>query len=90
MNLFNFEIVVDAKAERDIRKLKKQNNPLLKRLIETIDNLSFNPYQGKPLTGSKKGCYSIRVSDYRIIYEIYTKESIVHIIRVGHRKEVYR
>ena len=90
MTSSNFKIVVDAQAERDLKKIKKQNNPILIRLIKAIDNLKNEPYQGKPLSGSKKGCYSIRVGDYRIIYEIHTKEYTIHIITAGHRKEIYR
>ena len=60
------------------------------RLTKTIDSLIVNPFQGKPLTGNKKGCYSLREGDYRIIYEAYPTQCIVHIIRVGHRREVYR
>jgi mRNA interferase RelE/StbE len=34
--------------------------------------------------------YRIRIGDYRIVYVIADKVLIVYIIRVGHRKEVYR
>jgi mRNA interferase RelE/StbE len=34
--------------------------------------------------------YRIRVGDYRILYEIHDDVLIVYVIRVGHRRDVYR
>ena len=89
MNSFN--IVIDPQAEKDLKKFKHANPKLLSRLINAIDSLIYNPHQGKPLKGDKKGCYSLReADDYRIIYEIYPAQKTIHIIRVGHRREIYR
>lgn len=86
----SFNIVVDPPAARDLKKLKRANPHLLPDLTKAIDSLASNPYQGKPLKGDKKGCYSLRENDYRVIYEIHSHLRIVHIIQVGHRREVYR
>jgi mRNA interferase RelE/StbE len=48
------------------------------------------PYQGKPLKGAKQGCYSLRYRDYCIIYEVYAKDRVIHLIRVGDRRDIYR
>ncbi|MBU4590520.1 MAG: type II toxin-antitoxin system RelE/ParE family toxin [Candidatus Omnitrophica bacterium] len=56
-------------------------------IIEILGNM---PYQGKPLKGNYKGRYSYRVSDYRIIYSIFKKELLIHIVKVMHRREAYR
>lgn len=89
MSLFN--IIIDPAAEKDLKKFKRSNPKLLSRFIAAIDSLIHNPYQGKPLKGDKKGCYSLREADtYRIIYEMYPAQKIIHIIRVGHRREIYR
>jgi len=89
MNSFN--IVIDPQAEKDLKKIRRSNPKLLSRLINTVDSLIHSPYQGKPLKGDKKGCYSLReADDYRIIYEIYPAQKTIHIIRVGHRREIYR
>ena len=34
--------------------------------------------------------YRVRVGDYRIIYQVFDKVLIVHVVRVGHRRDVYR
>lgn len=44
--------------------------------------------QGKPLRGTLKGLWSIRVGDHRIIYTVAADE--VWVLKIGHRKEAYR
>ena len=85
-----FSIEFDPKAAKEFKKLCRNNPSLLSRLTRNIDSLILSPFQGKPLTGNKRGCYSLREGDYRIIYEVYPTESIIHIIRIGHRRDVYR
>ena len=34
--------------------------------------------------------YRVRVGDYRVIYEIYEDRITIEVIRVGHRRDVYR
>ncbi len=61
------------------------------RILETIrKNLLSNPKAGKPLKGKDGTLWSYRVGDYRIIYTFNDNELYVLVIRVGHRKEVYR
>ena len=85
-----FKIKFNTSAAKDLRKLTKKQLKIVPSLIKSIDSLSGNPYYGKPLKGNKKGCYSLRVGDYRIIYEVYPSKKIVYIIRIGHRKDIYR
>lgn len=90
MDSKKFIIEFDAKAASEFKKLCRNNAVLLSRLSNAIDSLITNPFEGKPLSGSKKGCYSLREGDYRIIYEVYSAQNIILIIRVGHRRDVYR
>lgn len=73
MDLRKFSIEFDPNATREFKKLCRNNPSLFSRLSKTIDSLITNPFQGKPLSGSKKGCYSLREGDYRVIYEIYLR-----------------
>ena len=90
MKSANFQIKFDTRAARDFRKLNQKVPGIIPPLIKTIDSLPSNPYRGKALKGNKNGCYSCRIGNYRIIYEIYHTEKVIHIIRIGNRKEVYR
>ncbi len=90
MDSKKFTIEFDPKAAKEFKKLCRNNHSLLSLLTKAIDSLILSPFQGKPLTGNKKGCYSLRESDYRVIYEVHPAQNIIHIIRVGHRRDVYR
>jgi mRNA interferase RelE/StbE len=90
MNSAEYEIKFDARAAKDFRRLKQRVPAIIPQLIEVVDAFSFNPYSGKPLKGNKKGCYSCRSGDYRIIYEIFHAEKVIYVIRVGNRKDIYR
>jgi len=38
----------------------------------------------------EKSSYRVRVGDYRIVYEVHDRVLLVQVVRVGHRREVYR
>lgn len=50
-----------------------------------IDPLRF----GLALRRNLKGFMKLRIGDYRIIYSIHKETITVHVIKIGHRKEVY-
>lgn len=71
---------------KQFRKLPADDKKRLLKAIEgklVVDPLTF----GKPLRKSLKGCRSLRVGDYRILY-IVTKKT-VDILAFGHRSNVY-
>lgn len=85
-----FEVLVDAQAARDLKRLAKAHHPILRRIKRAVDSLAVAPYQGKPLKGAQRGCYSLREGDFRLIYEVFPERRAVLLVRVGDRKEVYR
>lgn len=60
------------------------------RIIASIAALEEDPYLGKKLRGKHGGERSYTVWPLRIVYEIKEDESLVFILKVGHRKDVYR
>ena len=90
MSSASFRIEIDPRAARDLKKLQRTHPDIVARLIRLIDGLPADPFQGKPLKGQKQGCHSLRYHDYRIIYEVYSKEKVIHLIRVGDRRDIYR
>ena len=62
----------------------------LNRILEKIESLSENPRPSgsQKLSGQER--YRIRQGRYRILYSIQDKELTVWIVKVGHRKDVYR
>ena len=73
------------------RKLKKLSADILKRIIKAILKLEQDPRPlgVKKLSGEDE-LYRIRVGDYRIVYQIRDNELTVLVVRVAHRREVYR
>ncbi len=85
-----FNIIIDPSALKELKKIKKGVPQIFSRLVKSIDALVHKPFDGKPLQGNKKGCYSLREGDYRVVYEVHLDDKIVHIIAAGHRREIYR
>jgi mRNA interferase RelE/StbE len=85
--LKKYSIKYTKEAKRKIGKLDPSIRVTIKKAIES---LSSNPYKGKPLSHELAGLYSLRTSDYRIIYRIKEKQLIIIVISVGHRKEIYK
>ena len=53
--------------------------------------LANDPYRvGKPLRGELAGKYAARRGDYRVIYEIDNLAQVVHVLRIEHRRDIYR
>ena len=73
------------------KELEKLPRPMISKIVSAVDNLSSNPYpQGVRKLVNTQNSYRIRVGDYRVLYIIAENKLIVEIIRVRHRKDVYR
>ena len=60
------------------------------RVVEAIDRLCELPAAGSALKGEFEGLRRLRVGAYRVVYEWRQAELVVLVVRIGHRKEVYR
>jgi mRNA interferase RelE/StbE len=80
------EIIIKASARKDLEKIDRH---IAKRIADKIEkDLSKIPPEGKLLSGDLHGLYSYRVGDYRVLY---TKiQEGVLVLRIGHRREVYK
>ena len=83
-----YKVLFKKSALKDLDDIPK---PDQKRLFDAIGSrLAKDPYQGKALTGEFKGLYRWRSGKFRIIYEIQQEALIVLVLRIAHRKDVYR
>lgn len=64
---------------------------MITRVVEAVSDLATNPYPPgvKKLVGSEQS-YRIRIGDYRVVYEVIENRLVIEIVRVRHRKDVYR
>ncbi|MBS7632836.1 type II toxin-antitoxin system RelE/ParE family toxin [Candidatus Bathyarchaeota archaeon] len=80
-----FTVLLHPKA---VKELEKIGNTIKARIVERLRDLKDNPERvGKILKHSN--FWSLRVGDYRAIYEIDRTKKQVIILFIGHRKKVY-
>ena len=72
------------------RELERLPPPIRALIVPRIRALADNPRPPgvKKLKGEQNG-WRIRVGDYRVVYEIYDKELLVLVVKIGHRGDVY-
>ena len=82
-------VVYRKSVQKDLKGISKDIQYIIRRAIE--DKLMVDPLRfGLPLRRSLKGLMKLRVGDYRIICSIEKSPVTVHVIKIGHRKDVYR
>jgi mRNA interferase RelE/StbE len=82
-----YRIFFRKSVKKDISGIPKKD---LKKILQKIELLAFEPRPigCEKLSGQEK--YRIRQENYRIVYSIQDYELTVWVVKVGHRKEVYR
>lgn len=81
-----FELRISKKAEKQIKKLKKEYQI---EIIEALEEIKEEPLLGKALDRDLNGRFSYRFGAYRIIYKINQQDKIVEILSAGHRGIIY-
>jgi mRNA interferase RelE/StbE len=83
----SFSVKIKASAAKSLRALPRAER---ERLAAAIDRLADEPHAGSALKGEFLGLRRLRVGRYRIVYEALDRELTVLVVRIGHRREVYR
>lgn len=83
----SYELVFKRSVAKDLRSFPKQD---VKRIMHRISALADNPRPAgcEKLSGEEK--YRVRQGAYRIVYQIEDEKLIVLVVRIGHRRDVYR
>ena len=84
-----YRVLLRPSAQKFLRKLRDKT--LAARLVEAMRGLINNrrPPGCDKLAG-QEDLYRIRVGDYRIVYQIQNEVLLVLVVKIGHRREVYR
>ena len=83
----NYKLAIKQSVSKDLRPIP--NNDVA-RILQRIQELQANPRPvgSEKLSGQER--YRIRQGVYRIIYEVTDELLVVTVVKVGHRKQVYR
>jgi mRNA interferase RelE/StbE len=82
-----YELIILPRAERELDALPRGATRAVR---DTILALEYDPWpRGVAKLKDREG-WRVRAGDYRVIYEIDSKNRTVTILHVGHRREVYR
>lgn len=84
-----YKIDFAPRTEQQLNLIPKN---IRKLIFDRIDKLRTNsrPEGVEPLQGVEKGLFRIRQGDYRIVYSIQDQKLLILIVRIVHRKEVYK
>jgi mRNA interferase RelE/StbE len=84
----SYRVELTRSAEKDLRRIDRSRVP---SIFTALEGLSRDPRPPgvKKLAGTEQ-TYRIRVGDYRIVYEVEDTVLLVLVIRIAHRKDVYR
>lgn len=78
-------------AEKELKKLgRSEAARIIRTLEERIAPLDDPRALGAPLKGEHEGYWRWRIGDYRVIARIEDERVVILVIRIAHRREVYR
>ena len=77
----------DSRALKELRKLPREAAVRILKAVSALDN---DPLSGLPLKGAFQSFRKLRIGEYRVIYSFLKDVAIIQILRVAHRREVYR
>lgn len=83
----SYSVSLKRSAEKELRALPRAD---VARLVKRIGALADNPrpHGAEKLSGGEQ--YRVRQGDYRIVYSIDDAAFRVEVVKIGHRREVYR
>lgn len=83
----SYKLVIKKSVAKDLRKISNQD---VKRIISRIRSLVDDPRPpgAEKMSGEEK--YRLRQGNYRILYTVSDAEICVVVVKVRHRREVYR
>ena len=82
-----YKLSFKKSVAKDLRSIPNKD---VKRILSRIEELADNPTATGCVKLSGLERYRVRQGLYRIIYEIQDGRLVVHVVKVGHRSDVYK
>jgi mRNA interferase RelE/StbE len=82
-----YKITIKKSAVKELEDIPKKE---LRKIVKRIQSLALNPRPQGCQKLSSQNRLRIRQGDYRVVYSVDDKDCIVNIVKIGHRREIYR
>jgi mRNA interferase RelE/StbE len=82
-----YELLLRPSVEKDLKKIPTTD---LRKILARIEALREDPRPPGCVKLSGEDYYRVRQGNYRIVYEIEDDKLIVIVVKVGHRRDIYR
>ncbi len=84
----HYEIRIARRAAKSLGSLQRRDQQRIRAAIELLAGAP-RPPACVALSG-EADVYRVRVGDYRLVYEVLDDVLLIHVVRIGHRRDVYR
>ena len=82
-----YRVELAGRAEKELDALERRDRA---RVVAALLRLSEAPKTGANVKALTGGGYRLRVGDFRVLYRVEDDVLLVLVVKVGHRREVYR
>ncbi len=80
-----YELIFEKRALRDLNKLDKQ---IKERIWNKLQDCKVDPFRYLEPLIEIRG-FKLRIDDYRIIIDVENEIKILHVLKIGHKKNIY-
>ena len=77
-------------AKKDLKKIESEARIRIEKFILKLQEMVDPTLAGEPLKGTKNHLWRYRVGDYRLLCTIEKEILTIAVIRIGHRKDIYK
>ena len=85
--MVKYKVTIKKSAAKELEEIPRKE---LRKIVGRIQSLAQNPRPHGSQKLSRQEQYRVRQGDYRIVYSIDDKDSVIDIVKIGHRREIYR
>ena len=82
-----YKIQVKKSAEKELGKIPKKE---LLKILDKIKSLADDPHPAGSIKLTRQEKYRVRVGNYRVLYKVEDAILTVFVVKVSHRKDIYR
>lgn len=82
-----YQVEFSPSARREFKALEQN---IKKRIGDKIEQLSVAPYVDAVKLTDKGGDFRVRVGEYRIVYRVTDSRLLVSVVKIAHRRDVYK